>query len=309
MELYRKHRPKSIKTMMGNDATLTSIKNMKEYPHGILLTGPSGTGKTTLGRILAKMIGSSGSDFVELDTASFRGIDTIRAIRQKMEYRPLASKKRVYLLDEVHQLTKIAQDALLKAIEEAPEHLHFILCTTNPEMLIETIKSRCTHFQLDLLSDDEMSKLLTRTLKKEKVSISTDVLDEIVESAKGKPRKALTILEKVIVLDDEEQMLSTAKDLDVDEGQIKELCYLLLKKSSWKSVSKELNKLKGEQPENVRRAILGMMSSALLDGWGFKFNNDPGYVMSWFYEKSTYDSGFPGIVFCCYAITQGLEVY
>jgi DNA polymerase-3 subunit gamma/tau len=295
--------------MMGNDATLTSIKNMKEYPHGILLTGPSGTGKTTLGRILAKMIGSSGSDFVELDTASFRGIDTIRAIRQKMEYRPLASKKRVYLLDEVHQLTKIAQDALLKAIEEAPEHLHFILCTTNPEMLIETIKSRCTHFQLDLLSDDEMSKLLTRTLKKEKVSISTDVLDEIVESAKGKPRKALTILEKVIVLDDEEQMLSTAKDLDVDEGQIKELCYLLLKKSSWKSVSKELNKLKGEQPENVRRAILGMMSSALLDGWGFKFNNDPGYVMSWFYEKSTYDSGFPGIVFCCYAITQGLEVY
>lgn len=316
MELYKKYRPKSLKTLIGNDNTVQSITNMKEYPHAILLTGASGTGKTTLGRILAKMIGANGTDFVELDTASFRGIDTIRSIRKKMEYRPLNSKKRVYLLDEVHQIgtggaseKNAAQNALLKGLEEAPDHLHFILCTTNPEMLIDTIKSRCTHYQLELLSDDDMSKLLQRVCKKEKVKVSSDVTDEIIESAGGKPRRALTILEKVIVLDDKDQMLSAARDFDIEKGQVKELCYLLLKKAPWKKVSVELKKLKGEQPENIRRAIMGMMSSALLDGWGFKFENDPGYVMSFFYDKSTYDSGFSGIVFCCYAITQGLEVY
>jgi DNA polymerase-3 subunit gamma/tau len=255
------------------------------------------------------MLKSKGLDFVELDTSSFRGIDTIREIRKKMEYKPLNSDARCYLFDECHQLSKDAQNALLKALEEAPDHLYFILCTTNPEMLLGTIRSRCTSFHLNTLDDDEMDKLLVRTLKKEKKILKQEVIDEIIQSAQGRPRKALTVLEKVIVLEEEEQQLKCAKEDSLDEGQVKELCYLLLKKSPWKKVSAELKKLKKEQPETIRRAVLGMMSSALLDGWGFKFQNDPGYVMSWFYDKSTYDSGFSGIVFCCYAITQGLEVY
>jgi DNA polymerase-3 subunit gamma/tau len=316
MELYKKYRPKSLKTMIGNTDTIQSIRNMESFPHAILLSGESGTGKTTLGRIIAKMLKSKGLDFVELDTASFRGIDTIREIRKKMEYKPLSSDARVYLLDEVHMLgvggaseKNAAQNALLKALEEAPDHLYFILCTTNPEMLLPTIRSRCTSFHLKTLNDDEMQKLIVRIIKKEKVTLSQEVIDELIQSADGRPRKALTILEKVIVLKDEQQQLLCAKETSLEEGQVKDLCYLLLKKGSWKKVSKELQKLKKEQPETIRRAVLGMMSSALLDGWGFKFQNDPGYVMSWFYDKSTYDSGFPGIVFCCYAITQGLEVY
>jgi DNA polymerase-3 subunit gamma/tau len=316
MELYKKYRPKSLKTMIGNTDTIQSIKNMESFPHAILLSGESGTGKTTLGRIIAKMLKSKGLDFVELDTSSFRGIDTIREIRKKMEYKPLNSDARVYLLDEVHMLgtggsseKNAAQNALLKALEEAPDHLYFILCTTNPEMLLGTIRSRCTSFHLSTLDDDEMDKLLVRTLKKEKKILKQEVIDEIIQSAQGRPRKALTILEKVIVLEDEEQMLNAARETIIEEGQVKELCYLLLKKSPWKKISAELKKLKKEQPETIRRAILGMMSSALMDGWGFKFQNDPGFCMSWFYDKSTYDSGFSGIVFCCYAITQGLEVY
>jgi DNA polymerase-3 subunit gamma/tau len=309
MELYKKYRPKSLKTMIGNTDTIQSIRNMESFPHAILLSGESGVGKTTLGRIIAKMLKSKGLDFVELDTSSFRGIDTIREIRKKMEYKPLNSDARCYLFDECHQLSKDAQNALLKALEEAPDHLYFILCTTNPEMLLGTIRSRCTSFHLNTLDDDEMDKLLVRTLKKEKKILKQEVIDEIIQSAQGRPRKALTVLEKVIVLEEEEQQLKCAKEDSLDEGQVKELCYLLLKKSPWKKVSAELKKLKKEQPETIRRAVLGMMSGALLDGWGFKFQNDPGYVMSWFYDKSTYDSGFSGIVFCCYAITQGLEVY
>ncbi len=309
MELYKKYRPKSTRTMIGNNVTIQSINNMEKFPHAILLTGESGTGKTTLGRILAKKIGAKGTDFIELDTASFRGIDTIREIRKKMGYKPLNSPKRVYLLDETHQITTTAQAALLKGLEEAPEHLHFILCTTHPQELLPTIKSRCTTFNLHLLSDDEMYKLLFRISRKEGKILPEEVTDEIIQSAEGKPRKALTILEKVIVLDDPKQMINCAKENEIEEGQIKDLCYALLKKSNWKTVSKELNKLKGQQPETIRRAVLGLLSSSLLNGWGLKFDNDPAFVMSWFYDKSTYDSGFSGIVFCCYAITINMEVY
>ena len=668
MELYKKYRPKSIKTIIGNTSVLKAIKGFKEFPHAILLTGPSGCGKTSLGRIIAKMIGSKGMDYVELDTAVFRGIDTVRDIRQKMTYKPIESKARVWLIDECfiagtkvnikggykeiqefvpmdkilslngqdtilgvmkkqipldrlicltfngnkvfttkdhlfltdtgfvpaitltknnliytansynmldvnwdntfiggkngkrmllqvmrkgyrqiistlakktenvlreilptqsskytneeqsrrmekeyafkgikkksteehknsiiknetgiktktrfsffkkneikqsdgqpkecnksqgnkknkwdltylawrtwwersfnrtaentclcfglgngtcykfgsmekgisnklqsryrkqginvgnrsgrtesqiekeyiirskenkkikpirvegvavyestnpnrcfqgiigdkernsgtitmydlqvkdhpsyfvndlpvhncHQLgvggsseKNIAQNALLKMLEDPPEHVYFILCTTNPEMLIPTVKGRCTSFEMKTLMNDEMETLLTRICKKEKKGIPDPVKDQIIQDAEGHPRNALNILDKVLVLDDEDEMLEMAKQEGLKTNAIKDLCYALLDGKEWKNIQSILKGIRTEQPETIRRAILGMMGSAILDGWGDHKKVDAWGIMSWFYEKPTYDCGFAGITFCCKAITDG----
>ena len=172
MSLYVRHRPKELGQVLGNVATLKKVQSWlgnKKRSHSILLTGPSGCGKTTVARIIASELGCAGGDYSEMDTADFRGIDTIRELRSRINFLPMESSCRVFLLDECHKLTNDAQNALLKALEEPPEHVYMILATTNPEKLIQTIKTRCTPFSFNILNDADMSRLILRTCKREKV--------------------------------------------------------------------------------------------------------------------------------------------
>lgn len=305
MELYRKYRPKNLKQMFGNETTLKTIKKMEDnFPHSILLTGPKGTGKTTLGRIIRKMLDCGDFDFTELDTVSFGGIDVFRDIRKQLPYAPKSGESKVYLLDEAHEMTSKAQGSLLKALEEAPEHVYFILCTTNPEKLLDTVKSRCTTFSMETLSDDDMFKLISKVCKKEKKKLPEEVIYEIVDSSEGHPRNALTLLEKVIVLSDKKDMLKIASQRLLD-GTTKDLCQKLLKGTNWKEISKILESIKDEPSETIRKSILNYMKSVLINSK--KGNNNAWLIMSWFYEKNTFDSGFAGIVFCCYGIVNNFE--
>lgn len=306
MELYRKHRPTKLKSMFGNTTTIKTISKMKHnFPHAVLLTGPKGTGKTTLGRIIKKIVKCNDFDFTELDTVSFGGIDIFRDIRKQLPYKPKAGESKVYLLDEAHEMSSKAQGSLLKALEEAPEHVYFIICTTNPEKLLDTVKSRCVHFEMQPLDDDVMFFLIKKILKSEKTEIPEEVIYSIIDNAEGHPRNALTLLEKVVALDDKKDMLNITKQ-ETLESSVNELCLSLLKGSSWKNVSKILNSLqKKGQEEKTRRHILGYFKSVLLNS---KKRNDTAWnCMSWFYDKNTFDSGFSGIVFCCYAITHNFE--
>jgi len=312
MELYKKYRPKTLRQMVGNESVINSIKNIKDFPHAMLFTGPPGCGKTTLGRIIAKMLGSYGLDYVEMDTAVFRGIDTVRDIRSKMYFKPTKGKNKTYLLDECHQLgtggsseKNIAQNGLLKALEDTPPHVYFILCTTNPEMLIPTIRSRCTIFEMQVLSDDDMGKLLTRISLKEKRKIPDEVKEQIIEEAQGHPRHALNILDKVLLVDSEKEMLQIASEGNQEEKIVNDLSKALFKGDSWATVSKILKNLKGKFPEeNIRRSIMGYMSAIMLNN---PKDERAWYIFSWFYEKNTFDTGFPGIVFCCKAICAGID--
>lgn len=307
MELYRKYRPKTLKQMFGNKSSISVIQEMvndDKIPHSILLTGQTGTGKTTLGRILKELLGCNDFDYTELDTASFRGIDTIRDLRKQLPYAPKGSDSKVFLLDEVHELTGTAQHALLKALEECPLHVYFILCTTNPEKLLGTVKGRCVTFEMELLSDDDMQELISSVIKKEEKKITEDVIQNIIDNAEGHPRNALTILEKVLVLTNKQEMLKITSQSLLDTN-IKELYQKLLKGDNWKEISRILQGLKDLPHESIRRGILGYMSSVMLNT--SKGNDRAWYIASWVYDKNTFDNGFAGIVFCCYAITKGID--
>ena len=181
MSLFNKYRPTSFDEIKGNKQIISSLPELlqkDDRPHSFLIHGPTGCGKTTIGRIIANELGCVGSDFREVDSADFRGIDTIREIRKNSLFKPLEGKVRVWLIDECNKLTNDAQNALLKILEDSPPHVYFVLCTTDPQKLIPAIKGRCAQYQVAPLLERELFGLLRKiardegeTLEKERYSI------------------------------------------------------------------------------------------------------------------------------------------
>ncbi len=200
--LYRKYRPLTFTDVRGQEAivkTLEGAVRSGQIPHALLFTGSRGTGKTSIARIFARAIGASAIDTYEIDAASNRGIDDIRELREAVHTLPYESERKVYIIDEVHMLTKEAFNALLKTLEEPPSHVVFILATTEPEKLLETITSRCQVFQFRAPSRDLLRETVLDVAKKEKFKLSPDAADLIALAADGSFRDALGITQKVIM--------------------------------------------------------------------------------------------------------------
>ena len=307
MTLALKYRPKVFDDIVGNKDVVEVLKSQiikkesqkeisQPLSHAILLHGPTGCGKTTLARIIASDLGCEGADLKEIDSADFRGIDTIREIRRQSGYKPLGSPCRVWILDEVHRATGDAQSALLKALEDTPAHVYYILCTTDPQKLLPTIRGRCAQFQVQPLTDREMKKLLRRVVDAENESLERDVYDQIIQDSMGHPRNALQVLAQVLAVSGDKR-LSVAKRTAELQSQTIELCRALMKQESWKTIAGILKGLKGEDHEKIRRAVLGYCQSILLNGE----NNQAAAVMDEFI-KPFYDSGFPGLTLACYGV-------
>ncbi len=306
--LCLEYRPSSLDEIIGNEDVVQVLKNqLSEKPKqplskSLLFHGPTGCGKTTLGRIVAQELGVKGNDLREIDSADFRGIDTIREIRKQSSYKPLESPYRVWILDEVHRLTGDAQSALLKALEDTPEHVYYILCTTDPQKLLPTIKGRCAHYQVNQLSDKEMKQLLRRVVKAEGEALSKEVYDQIAQDSLGHPRNALQILAQVLAVE-EEKRIDVAKRTAELQSKTIELCRALTQRDSWKKISTILNGLKTEDPEQIRRAVLGYCQTILL---GEQHDESIAQIMEEFIEPF-YNSGFPALVLACYSTLFGEE--
>lgn len=302
MALYHDYRPTTFDEVVGNEQVIASLKAemQKETPaHAYLLHGPTGCGKTTLGRIIAKELGCHEDDFVEIDSADFRGIDTVRELRRQSQYQPLSGKCRVWLLDEVHQNTRDAQHALLKALEDAPAHVYYILATTEPQKLLPTIRGRCAQFQVNLLTNKEMLVLLRKVVRAEKQKLTKEIYDHIIESGQGHPRNTLQILDQVLNVDKDMRATIAQQAVEVQTDAI-ELCRALMRRASWKQVTNILNKIKDQDPESIRRLVLSYCNSILLKGE----NTTAGLVMEYFIEPF-YNTGFPGLTFACFSIVCG----
>lgn len=199
--LYRKYRPEAFSELIGQEHVVTALEGALKtgkLAHAYLFSGGRGTGKTTSARIVARALGTSPSDLYEIDAASNRGIDNIRELRENVGTLPFDSKYKVYIIDEVHMLTKEAFNALLKTLEEPPAHVIFILATTELEKVPETIVSRCQTFVFKKPSEAVLRSVIENTAKKEKVKIDAGAVDLIAMLAEGGFRDALGTLQKVI---------------------------------------------------------------------------------------------------------------
>lgn len=297
MNLYNKYRPQTFDDLIGNETIIATLRGiLKTPPHAYLFHGPTGCGKTTLGRILAKELGARNNDYREVDSADFRGIDTIREIRKQSQFKPLESSCRVWLLDECHKLSNDAMNALLKALENTPKHVYYILCTTDSEKLLPTIRGRCSSFAVSPLNELQMLKLIKRIVRAEnKTLASREVYEQIIQDSLGRPRNAIQILEQVLAVS-EEQQLQVAKQVAERQSQVIELCRCLANKSGWKKTSNILQGLKDQDVEMIRRQVLGYFQTVLLK----EDNIKAAMIMEVFIEPF-YNSGWPGLVFACYS--------
>jgi DNA polymerase III subunit gamma/tau len=200
--LYRKYRPQDFSEVRDQDHIVKVLEGAikkDEIPHAILFSGTRGTGKTTMARIFAKAIGTSAVDLYEIDAASNRGIDDIRELKDAVHTLPYESKRKVYIVDEVHMLTKEAFNALLKTLEEPPAHVVFILATTEEEKLLDTILSRCQVFRFRSPSRAVLATLVIDVAKKEGFTLAPEAADLIALAADGSFRDALGVTQKVIL--------------------------------------------------------------------------------------------------------------
>jgi len=304
MALYHKYRPQSFDQIYGNKETLSLLEaelEKEEKAHAILLSGPTGCGKTTLARIIAKELGAVGNDYREIDSADFRGIDTVREIRKQSQFKPLESPCRVWLIDECHQMSRDGQSALLKALEDTPKHVYYILATTDPDKLLETIKGRCAQFSVTPLSDRDMHRLLRHVVNSEGEQLSREIYAQIIQDSQGHARNALQILDQVLSVAVEKR-LEIAKQTAEQQSQVIALCRVLITPVGWRKVAYILSGLKKEDPERIRRAVLGYCSAILL-----KEENDRVGIVMEEMEENLYSSGFPGLVLRCYRIVNGEE--
>lgn len=272
-------------------------------PHSILFTGPSGCGKTTIARILKSQLCCADFDFQEINCADFRGIDTIRDIRQRMNQAPMDGDCKIWLIDECHMLSTQAQNAFLKILEDTPKHVYFFLATTIPQKLLKTIKTRCTEIQLKEIKSKPLYKLIQYTAKKEKFPITEEVIETIIDHSEGSARKALVLLDQILNIEGEEEQIECIIASDSKTNAIEIARLLINPRTKWKDMGKILREI-DEDAESLRYMILAYMTAILTKGGKLA---PRAFVIIESFRDNFYDSKKAGLVAACYEVITGTD--
>ncbi len=303
MSLYQQVRPNTLDDVRGQPEAVTILRNAlaaKDRPHAYLMHGPSGCGKTTLARILARGLGceveaGGSADYIEVNASDNRGIDDMRRLVKDSRYPPIGGGNRVIVIDECHQTTKDAANCILKPLEDCPPYQYYVLCTTEPQKLLQTIRTRCVHVPVKPLAEDDVFGLLVDTVERHKLADPGDaVLDAISRRADGCPRSAVVMLEQCLGLGEKEALVAV-QNFKRREAQAIDLCRALIAGKPWQDLAAAYNGLEEREPETVRRMLLGYLRSCLLKS---RKPSDAARLAGMIEELSghTYDSGEAGLL-------------
>ena len=291
--LYRKWRPQTLEQVVGQEhitQTLLNALERERVGHAYLFTGPRGTGKTSTARILAKAInceatGGTGEpcnecepckqitdasflDLVEIDGASNRGIDEIRDLREKVRFMPARGRKKVYIIDEVHMLTAAAFNALLKTLEEPPDHVVFLLATTEPHAVPLTIASRCQRFDFQRIPEERAASLLGEISHAEGLKIEPEALNTVVKASGGSLRDAENLLEQLALTAGADATATDARRLFgiAGSGRARELIASLLGEKDLAAALRGLSGLHaaGVDMRQIHRELVNELRALML---------------------------------------------
>lgn len=245
------------------------------------------------------MFGGKGTGIKEYNIGNMRGIGTARGLIEMSQLKPLSGKCKVIILNECHKATNEFWNAMLEILEEPPKNTYFILCTTEPQKVLTTVKSRCTKYDMKPLTSRDMTRYLRSICKKERIDIEIPVLKKIWKAVDGTPREALVLLDQIISLGDDEGGIENAIETFVNsETQLMDLINALVGNAKWKTISPIVKNL-NEDPESIRYAIMAVLANMML-----RNPTDTLSEIGTLFEETFIHSGKFGLVNACYLATK-----
>ena len=296
-------RPATLDEFYGNYSTVNLLKKIiadPNKPHVLLFTGPSGCGKTTLATIVAQSLGATPNDIIEIDASTDRGIETSRQIIEHASSVPYFSSVKVFIIDECHKTTSTFQNSMLKTLENPPSHAYFLLCTTEPDKLIPTLRRRCATFSVKKLRDTEVYDVLKRTVQKFNISlVDKSILDLIVSECGGSPGLALMLLNTIQHASSFEEASTFIRSSNITTtDEFKQLVTALLENKPWGEVSKILENLEVDDYEQFRKGVLSYCAKVLLSSQ----NAQAAKILEIF--KTPFYDGKPNLVLACFNVVK-----
>ena len=276
MTLNVDYRPVSLDEIVGNEVGIESLRSKlkcDDVPKSYFFTGAPGCGKTTLAYVIKEELKISDFDFHEYDAANTRGIDTIREIKSNISKAPLDGSRKLYLLDECHQITGTAMEALLKLLEKPPNHVIIVMCTSEPQKIkpntLKAVRRRCYELEVKTLTRGKILSLLKEILEAEEVPDFPDaILSKIATSCWGSPGQALSLLDSVIDMEDEAAAVEVIENQVTSEEKITKLCSILIDDrlsdaSKWGQIREMIPNIGGD-PEQIRYAVCSYLDKVIL---------------------------------------------
>lgn len=294
------YRPDSWDDVVGNDSIIKSFRQRiaeDKPPQVYMLTGPSGTGKTTLARIAANVLGCEDFGIREINGSDNTGVDFARDLIQDIPMMPMVGDAKAYIIDEVDKTSDAWQSAMKKPLEDMPKNVYFFLCTEVPNKVKRALHTRSIEINLDGVDDTSMMMALKRVIRSEGLKTDPAVISSIINGAEGSVRQGLTLLEQVKDLSPEEA--EEVIQIGVVPAEVKELCRALLSGKNWTTVGPIVKTVKGE-PEGNRRAILGYMNAVLLNSGKAR-----AFDIIDVFSDNLYDSGKAGFTAMCWELSNG----
>jgi DNA polymerase-3 subunit gamma/tau len=297
--LISRYRPEKWDEVIGNEDCVTSLRKVlaENSSHAFLFTGPSGVGKTTLARLAAKQLGTVPDNLIEVDAATHNGIDEMRELTETLKYRPLGNSNiKSLVIDEAHAITRQAWQSLLKIVEEPPSWAYWFFCTTDITRVPETIRTRCSVYNLKSLNLRQLLTLLEWILMCEQRKLDETILDLCVKEARGSPRRAIAYLGQVINCQSREEAASAIGQLPEEADLPVALARALVKGTKWAEVQSILSDLKDDNPEGIRKIVLDYITKVILDSKDANLVRDYLPILDEFAQPINYSDGIAPIV-------------